>query len=423
MLYQPHRLTLVEFMSETKVYFEKQGGDRLCGVHCLNSLLQGPIFTQSDLNKFAAELDKEESSLLVSEQKNPQPRSMTISSLSNRPQSHNVDDTGNFSLGVLEKALKSKYGLVVENAARRDIIQSISRDGFEAHDGFVIHLRDHWFSARAIPNPSYPGVREWYFLDSLKNGPQPVTENDLWGTIQGLIQSGNNVFTVSGGRLPLPIASSPKPPVLRAHQFYLTRKEIKDRLAISESAGSGDGSPSTSFQVVDPKKAKIETDWSKLGQGQSLSTSGRSGVRDGGNDDDELAAALRESIKDAAISEPIPEPSSEEPTQSIVQLMVRFPSGSRQVRKFSLTKATVADVFVWLKYVGAKSLSPPVMLDEFALVGTMDKRGTKIVCSRNGYLFTSEQGTEPTLRGNPNDAVLSSVGLSHGQEAFNLQCM
>ncbi len=411
-------------MSETKVYFEKQGGDRLCGVHCLNSLLQGPIFTQSDLNKFAAELDKEESSLLVSEQKNPQPRSMTISSLSNRPQSHNVDDTGNFSLGVLEKALKSKYGLVVENAARRDIIQSISRDGFEAHDGFVIHLRDHWFSARAIPNPSYPGVREWYFLDSLKNGPQPVTENDLWGTIQGLIQSGNNVFTVSGGSLPLPIASSPKPPVLRAHQFYLTRKEVKDRLAISESAtGSGDGSPSTSFQVVDPKKAKIETDWSKLGQGQSLSTSGRSGVRDGGNDDDELAAALRESLKDAALSEPIPEPPSEEPAQSIVQLMVRFPSGSRQVRKFSLTKATVADVFVWLKYVGAKSLSPPVMLEEFALVGTMDKRGTKIVCSRNGYLFTSEQGTEPTLRGNPNDAVLSSVGLSHGQEAFNLQCM
>ena len=406
-------------MSETKVYFERQGGDRLCGVHCLNSLLQGPIFTQADLNKFAAELDKEESSLLVSEQKNPQPRSMTISSLSNRPQSHNVDDTGNFSLGVLEKALKSKYNLVVENAARRDIIQSISRDGFEAHDGFVIHLRDHWFSARAIPNPSYPGVREWYFLDSLKNGPQPVTENDLWGTIQGLIQSGNNVFSISGGRLPLPIVSSPKPPVLRAHQFYLTRKEIKDRLAAVDTPGGDEGSPSTSFQVVDPKKPKVETDWSKLGQGQSLCTSGRV-VLDTVEDDD-LAAALRESLKHAAISEPIPEPSTEEPPNSVVQLMVRFPSGSRQVRKFSLTKATVADVFIWLKFVGAKSLTPPVLLDQFALVGTMDKRGTKIVCSKNGFLFTSEQGTEPTPKGDPNDAILSSVGLSHGQEAFNLQ--
>ena len=408
-------------MAETKVYFEKQGGDRLCGVHCLNALLQGPVFTQADLNKFAAELDKEESSLLVSEQKNQQPRSMTISSLSNRPQSHNVDDTGNFSLGVLEKALKSRFGLVVENAARRDIIQSISREGFKSHDGFVIHLRDHWFSARAIPNPSYSGVREWYFLDSLKNGPQPVTENDLWGTIQGLIQSGNNVFTISGGRLPLPISSSTKPPVLRAHQFYLTRKEIKDRLALTNAVDTGEGSPSTStpFQVVDPKKQKVETDWSKLGQGQSLSTSGRS-VQDTSASDD-LAKALAESMKDAPISEPIPEPSSDEPPNSIVQLMVRFPSGSRQVRKFSLTNATVADVFIWLKFVATRSLSPPVLLDEFALVGTMDRRGTKIVCGKNGFLFTAEQGTEPSPRGDPNDAVLSSIGLSHGQEAFNLQ--
>ena len=402
-------------MSETKVYFEKQGGDRLCGVHCLNSLLQGPIFTQVDLNKFAAELDKEESALLTAEQKASQPRSMTISSLSNRPQSHNVDDTGNFSLGVLEKALKSRYSLVVENAARRDIIQSINRDGFEAHDGFVIHLRDHWFSARAIPNPSYPGVREWYFLDSLKSGPQPVSENDLWGTIQGLIQSGSNVFSVSGGRLPLPIISSPKPPVLRAHQFYLTRKEIKDRLALPESVAGDDGSPSTSFQVVDPKKPKLETDWSKLGQGQSLSTTRPS------QDDDHLAAALAQSLKDAPISEPDPEPCSDEPASSIVQLMVKFPSGSRQIRKFLISKSTFQDVYVWLKFVAAKSISPPILLDEFALVGTMDKRGTKIVFGKSGFKFTSEQGTEPSPKGNPNDAIIGSFGISCGQEAFNLQ--
>lgn len=401
-------------MSEIKVYFEKQGGDRLCGVHCLNSLLQGPIFTQVDLNKFAAELDKEESALLTAEEKAAQPRSMTISSLLNRPQSHNVDDTGNFSLGVLEKALKSRYSLVVENAARRDIIQSINRDGFEAHDGFVIHLRDHWFSARAIPNPSYPGVREWYFLDSLKNGPQPVTENDLWGTVQGLIQSGSNVFSISGGRLPLPIQSSSKPPVLRAHQFYLTRKEIKDRLALPESVG-GDSSPSTSFQVVDPKKPKIETDWSKLGQGQSLSTTRPV------QDDDQLAAALAQSLKDAPIAEPNPEPSSDEPTSSIVQLMVKFPSGSRQVRKFSISKSSFQDVYDWLKYVAAKTITPPIFLDEFALVGTMDKRGTKIVFSKSGFKYTSEQGTEPSLRGDPNDAIIGSFGISCGQEAFNLQ--
>ena len=28
------------------IYWEKQGTDRLCAVHCLNSLLQGPLYTE-----------------------------------------------------------------------------------------------------------------------------------------------------------------------------------------------------------------------------------------------------------------------------------------------------------------------------------------------------------------------------------------
>ena len=207
---------------------------------------------------------------------------------------------------------------------------------------------------------------------------------------------------------------------MRAHQFYLTRKEIKDRLALPETAG-GDASPSTTFQVVDPKKQKVETDWSKLGQGQSLAAN-RSSQSDNTQDSD-LAAALAQSLKDVPLTEPPPEPSADEPASTIVQLMVRFPSGARQMRKFSLVKSTIADVFVWLQYVGAKSVTPPVVLDgEFSLVGTMDKRGTKIVRSRDGRLsFTSEQGTDPSPRGDPKDVTLSSLGLVAGQEAFNLQ--
>ena len=30
----------------TYVYWEKQGTDRLCGVHCINSLLQGPFYDE-----------------------------------------------------------------------------------------------------------------------------------------------------------------------------------------------------------------------------------------------------------------------------------------------------------------------------------------------------------------------------------------
>lgn len=28
------------------IYWEKQGSDRLCGQHCLNSLMQGPFYTE-----------------------------------------------------------------------------------------------------------------------------------------------------------------------------------------------------------------------------------------------------------------------------------------------------------------------------------------------------------------------------------------
>lgn len=43
---------------QTKIYWEKQGADRLCGVHSINCLLQGPFFNEVDLAHLALELDK-----------------------------------------------------------------------------------------------------------------------------------------------------------------------------------------------------------------------------------------------------------------------------------------------------------------------------------------------------------------------------
>ncbi len=47
-----------------RVYFEKQGKDNLCGLHCINALLQGPIFDEVSLSQIAQALDKEEAELL-----------------------------------------------------------------------------------------------------------------------------------------------------------------------------------------------------------------------------------------------------------------------------------------------------------------------------------------------------------------------
>jgi ataxin-3 len=373
-------------MSDLRVYFEKQGGDRLCGVHCLNALLQNPVFSQADLNKFASDVEKQEAALLADPSKPKPPRQMTISSLSNQPKSDHKDDTGYFSLPVLEKALGTKYGISVQNAARRDIIQQINREGLERHDGFVIHLHDHWFAARAIPNPQYPGVREWFFLDSLKSGPQPVTENELWGTLQGIIQSGGNVFILTGGRLPACQTSSSKSLTLRSHQFLLTREEIKRRL-------SGDTSSS------EPSKKPKTTDWSSLGQAQTLGSS---------------SGKQQSSSKPSTALPPLkPEPPTTTAASEVVNVLVRLPSGQRVVRRFSLSDS-LGDLFVWIDSTADPS-------EACALVGTMDKRGWKLSRkSRNDKSFSFIPGLgseEITL--SPT-APLTEARIESGQEVFNL---
>jgi ataxin-3 len=47
-----------------KVYFERQAYDKLCGVHCLNSLMQGPYFNPFSLSEIAQKLDEMEKQLL-----------------------------------------------------------------------------------------------------------------------------------------------------------------------------------------------------------------------------------------------------------------------------------------------------------------------------------------------------------------------
>jgi ataxin-3 len=75
--------------SNKYVYWEKQESDLLCGLHCLNSLVQAPLFNEIELSEIAQNLDKKEEMLLGT-------KAFT-----------NVNESGNFSLQVLIEALKS----------------------------------------------------------------------------------------------------------------------------------------------------------------------------------------------------------------------------------------------------------------------------------------------------------------------------
>jgi len=49
------------------VYFEKQGNDLMCGLHCINALLQAPIFDEVSMSEIARQLDEEERALFGGE--------------------------------------------------------------------------------------------------------------------------------------------------------------------------------------------------------------------------------------------------------------------------------------------------------------------------------------------------------------------
>jgi len=58
-------LEIISNFKRKYVYFEKQMNDRLCGIHCLNSLVQAPLFGFDILTEIAKNLDDLEKELLT----------------------------------------------------------------------------------------------------------------------------------------------------------------------------------------------------------------------------------------------------------------------------------------------------------------------------------------------------------------------
>lgn len=52
------------FFPRSLVYFEKQKNDRLCGLHALNALLQGPYFDVGQLTEIGLSLNEMERQLM-----------------------------------------------------------------------------------------------------------------------------------------------------------------------------------------------------------------------------------------------------------------------------------------------------------------------------------------------------------------------
>ncbi|CAD8078020.1 unnamed protein product [Paramecium sonneborni] len=156
------------------IYWEKQGYDQLCGVHCINSLLQGPYFNEVELATIAQELDRQEIELL--------------GQTGHRYKSQNVAEDGNFSIQVLAEALKKLGDIFIESVdSKINQNQDLSQE-----TGFICNSSAHWFSIRKIENV-------WYNLNSTnKRGPEIISDFYLSAFLLSVKENGYQIFVVKG---------------------------------------------------------------------------------------------------------------------------------------------------------------------------------------------------------------------------------
>ena len=283
------------------IYFERQGADRRCGVHCVNALLQGPYFSDYEFNKFGAVLDKAESALLSKQS----------------AAFENADATGYFSIGVLEMSLNS-LGKCELYRVTRQAAATIATET----EAFVFNHKDHWFAVRKL-------LGQWWNLDSLKTCPRPVGDLEISAFVRSAIEGGTGGVFAVRGKLPWINQEGKR---LGGHQRYWGVESIKSALAEEEKSGK----PSTTTA------ASQKTDFSKLSGGVSLSSKP---IGDQFNGDDHLKQAIMMSIKERQYKRLPPEPDSNVAPGDIVGVMLRTPNG-RVTRKFNKSDKMI-DLMNW----------------------------------------------------------------------------
>ncbi|KAK2966145.1 hypothetical protein RJ640_018398 [Escallonia rubra] len=176
------------------LYHEVQES-KLCAVHCVNTVLQGPFFSEFDLAALASDLDQTESQMMLEgtgggdfvtgESHNL--KSTFRGALSYNVLGHGLID-GLESNGVLEKALEVWDLQVIP--LNCPVAEPAQVDP-ELENAFICHLQDHWFCIRKVNG-------EWYNFDSLYAAPEHLSKFYLSAYLDTLKGFGWSIFLVRG---------------------------------------------------------------------------------------------------------------------------------------------------------------------------------------------------------------------------------
>ncbi|XP_020599389.1 putative ataxin-3 homolog [Phalaenopsis equestris] len=175
------------------LYHEVQEA-KLCAVHCVNTVLQGPFFSEVDLAALASDLDQKER-LMMSEV------SGVCSGDFLSEGSYNVSMGGDFSIQVLQKALEvwDLQAIPFDSP-----VAEVSKYEPELENAFICHLQNHWFCIRKVNG-------EWYNFNSLYPAPEHLSKFYLSAYLDSLMGSGWSIFLVRGmfpKECPIPVSDS-----------------------------------------------------------------------------------------------------------------------------------------------------------------------------------------------------------------------
>jgi len=154
------------------IYHEKQIGS-MCAVHCVNNMLQGPLFDYSDFGQVAQELDRKERQLLGG-----------AADLDYG----NARADGFFNVQVIRVVLE-RAGYRMEMVTGDEV--NSSKHDASKETAFILNKQEHWFALRRVG-------REWFDLNSCLKTPRHYTDGDVRFHIRDAVKQGYTVFAVRG---------------------------------------------------------------------------------------------------------------------------------------------------------------------------------------------------------------------------------
>jgi Ataxin-3 len=160
------------------IHHERQEeGSMLCAQHALNTLLQGNYYDPSQLSDIAKQLDELEQNQVDEETWRQRDQA-----------SLNMDDTGYFSVSVLEQALEV-WGLRLIRW-RSEVMRPFQSKP-EEQLAFILNLDSHWFTIRGFTG-GY-----WFNLNSFLEKPSWVGPSYLGALLNAAESEGYSVFVVA----------------------------------------------------------------------------------------------------------------------------------------------------------------------------------------------------------------------------------